>query len=157
MKVQQQININASADKVWKILGTDFGAVDEWAARMLDSQGDKALGPKGGRVVQTVEYGEATETLYQFDDKKRELAYTVEAAGIPPVLSDVTTGWRVEPQGDDQAAAEITFAGKLADPAMSDMLHGRLQEGLDKLLPELKYYAENDQPHPNKQAQLAAA
>ena len=156
MKVNQQITVNASADKVWQILGADFAKVDRWAARMLDSQGNTDLGPKGGRIVQTVEYGEATETLYRFDDEPRELAYTVEAAGIPPVLSDVTTGWRVEAQGAGQSVVHITFAGKLADPAMSDMLGGRLKEGLDKLLPELKYYVENDEPHPNKQAQLAA-
>ncbi|MEM7034535.1 MAG: SRPBCC family protein [Chloroflexota bacterium] len=156
MKVSRQISINTSADKVWQILGTNFNDVDQWATRMLSAEGKDDLGSQGGRVVNTIEYGEATETLYQFDDKKRELAYNVQAAGMPPMISDVTTAWRVEPQGNDQSLVEITFAGTLSDESMSDMLQQRLGEGLDMLLPDLKHYAEHDQPSPNKLAQLAA-
>ena len=151
MEVNRQITVNASADKVWKILGTDFNEVRVWASRMLDSHGSDELGPKGGRVVQTIEYGEAKETLTLFDEEQRELAYTVQAPNMPPVVQDVTTGWRVESKGPNQAVVHISFQAKLTNPAMSQMITQALGQGLDKLLPELKYYAENDQPHPNKQ------
>ena len=145
MEVTRQISINASADKLWKILGTDFDDISTWASRMLKSSGNTELGPKGGREVVTVEYGEATETLYQFDEAQRELAYTVQGPNLPPVIKDVTTGWRVESTGDNQALVHLTFGATLLNPEMGDMVKEQLGQGLDKLMPELKYYAENDQ------------
>ncbi len=151
MEVTRQISIGAPADKVWKILGTDFGEIQVWASRMLSSKGDTSLGSQGGRVVNTVEYGEATETLYLFDDAQRELAYTVQGPTLPPIIKDVTTGWKVEAASEGEAVVHLTFGATVLDPSMEDMVKDQLGQGLDKLLPELKYFAENDRPHPNKQ------
>ncbi len=155
MEVNRQISINASADKLWKILGADFGNVDVWASRMLESQASDGLSSLGGRIVTTVEYGEAQEILYEFDEAQRQLAYTVQAKGLPPIVKDVTTGWRVEPNGEDQSIVHIQFKANLTDESMSDMIHQQFGMGLEKLFAELKYFAENDQPHPYKQEQSA--
>ena len=153
MEVNQQITIKVSADKLWQILGNDFGEVQQWASRMLESRYDETLGSMGGRKVTTVEYGEANETLYVFDETRRELAYRVQGDNTPPMLSDITTGWRIEAQGDEQAVVHIQFKATLKDESMSDMIHQQFGMGLKKLFAELKYFAENDQPQPNKSGQ----
>ena len=155
MNISQQITVNASADKVWSIVGTDYANAKKWATRMLDSRSGDDLGSMGGRYVNTVEYGEATETLYQFDNEQRELAYTVNG-NLPPVITDVTTGWRVEANGKNQSTVTTTFGAKMLNPEMEGMISQRLLQGLVPLLEELKHYAENDQPHPRKQEQLTA-
>ena len=86
---------------------------------------------------------------------QRVLAYALQGAGIPPVLSDITTAWQVNPNGDNQSVVTTTFEAKLANPEMSDALSGRVMQGLEPLLEELKHYAETGQPHPRKQEQLA--
>ena len=156
MNVEQKTTINVSADALWKIIGTDFANVKDWAERMLDSRQGDDLGEMGGRYVTTVEYGEATETLYLFDEENRELAYSVEG-NLPPVIADVTTAWRVEPDGDERSIVINTFTAKMLQPEMEEMIHGRLMAGLVPLHEQLRHFAENGVPHPDKQAQLNSA
>ena len=49
MEVTQDIKIAARSDHVWSILDGHFGEIATWAARMLDSEADDALGELGGR------------------------------------------------------------------------------------------------------------
>lgn len=149
MKISRNVTVDTSAEKVWEIVGTNFSSVDTWAARMLTSAGDDALGELGGRQVETVEYGPTTETLYLFDNDSRQLGYTVAGDGMPPIVSDVTTEWHVEPNGDDQAVVTMLFTATLADPDMTDMLSGIWHQGAEPLLDELKHYAETGEPHLN--------
>ena len=155
MEANGRVSIHTSADKVWKILDTDFGKIDTWAVRMLQSRSDDSLGELGGRVVNTIEYGEAFETIIKRNDAERAIGYKVEAEGIPAVLEDVKTVWRVEDTGDDETVVHIAFVATLKDEAMGEMLSQQLASGINKLLDQLKYFAENDEPHPDKLAQLA--
>ena len=56
-----------------------------------------------------------------FDVVVRELnddpGYRVAADGMPPMLSDVTTEWRVDAAGGGSVVTQ-TFRGTLSDPAM---------------------------------------
>ena len=156
MNLNYEVTVNASADKVWKIIGADFNKADKWAVRMLKSTGSPDLGPIGGRLIQTVEYGEGKETLVLFDDEQRKLAYRVQAPGLPPVLQDIRIGWRVESKGDNQAVVHNTFEANLSNPEMHDMITQQSQQGTKMLFEELKHYAENGKPHPRKQEQLAS-
>ena len=155
MNITQQVSINTSADKVWDILGNDFPNITKWAVRMLASAGDKELGPIGGRQVTTVEYGNAAETLYKFDSERRELAYSLSGETLPPILSDITTTWRIEPNGENQSVVTNIFEAKLLNPEMEEMIKTQFMQGLTPLFEELKFYAENGQPHPRKIDQLA--
>ena len=155
MIVNNQITINQSADHVWNVIGGQFNDVSRWAVRMLSSKANENVDGLGGRIVNTVEYGEAFETLYQFDNEQRQLAYNLRADGIPPMLKDVTTAWQVEAQGENASVARVTFQAGLMMPEAEGMLSERVQVGLSPLLAQLKHYAETGEPHPDKQAQLA--
>lgn len=148
MEVTQHIAIDTPAERVWSILGGDFAEISTWAARMLDSRGDDGLGDMGGRQVTTVEYGPATEILYVLDDATRTVGYSVSARGMPPVLDDVTTEWRVVEDGDG-SVVHIHFTGVVSDTDMQPMVEQLLNDGMRPLLEELKFYAETGHPHAN--------
>ena len=155
MQVKQALEINVSADKLWTIVGTEFGEGEKWAVRLLKSRKSNELGSLGGRIINTIEYGPAKEILTHFDKDERELSFYIEADGLPPVIDEITQTWRVEAHGEQQSEIQFQANFKFADESMAEMLKQRMMEGLVPLLEQLKYFAEHDEPHPDKQAQLA--
>lgn len=151
MQAINSIAIDAPADRVWDVLADEFAHIDRWAARISESAAASGLGQLGGRNVVTVEYGPATEKLYRWDERDRVIGYSVEAAGMPPMLSDVTTEWKVDETGDGALVTQ-TFTATLSDPAMAEPLGARFAQGVEPLMAELKHYAETGRPHANKVA-----
>ena len=156
MEVTQDIDIAAPADQVWTILDGQFGSISAWAARMLDSRVDDALGELGGRQVVTVEYGPATETLYLRDSETRTLGYWVTGATLPPPISQVQTEWRVT-DVDGASRVQVRFLAVVTPPEMQPMLEETLRGGLTPLLDELRHFAETGEPHPNNSKKGVAA
>lgn len=154
MQVIQELNIDVSANKLWKIVGTDFAEGDKWAVRLLESHKNNDLGTLGGRVLNTIEYGPAQEVLTKFDDDVQELSFYIEAEGLPPVINEITQTWRVKALESNRSAMQFQADFKLADESKGEMLKQVMLSGLVPLLEQLKYFAENDKPHPDKQAQL---
>lgn len=150
MELTKQVTVNASADKVWKIVGTDFNDISEWASPVLESHANPNL-PKGekGRVCQVKGSGEIIENIYEYSDEQRELAFTLEGGKFPFFVKGIANIWHIEPKGDDQSVVSIGVDMQLM-PVFSQLLNGRLQKAIgkqaDAFLGELKYYAENDQP-----------
>ena len=150
MELTKQVTINASAEKVWKIVGDDFNDVSEWASPVLESHANPNLPPgEKGRVCQVKGAGEVVENVYEYDDEQRELAFTLEGGKFPFFMRRIENVWRVEPKGDNQSVAEIGVNITLM-PVFKQLLSGRLKTALSKqadgFLGELKYFAENDRP-----------
>lgn len=156
MEVTQDIEIAATSEHVWSILDDRFGEITIWAARMLDSQVDQSLGELGGRQVTTVEYGQATETLYRRDGERRSLGYWVTGPSLPPPISDVQTEWRVAELHSGGCRVGVRFLAVVSDPETQPMLEQLLSDGITPMLQELKHYAEIGEPHPNKMASTSA-
>lgn len=152
MEITQGIEIAATSDRVWSILDDQFGEIATWAARMLDSEVDDALGELGGRRVTTVEYGPAAETLYRRDGERRSLGYWVTGPSLPPPISDVQTEWRVADLDGEGCSVDIRFLAIVSNPEAQPMLEQMLRDGMTPLLQELKYYVETGDAHPNKSA-----
>ena len=157
MEVTQDIEIAAAAEKVWSILDEQFGSIDAWAARMLDSRSDDDLGELGGRQVVTVEYGPATETLYLRDASARALGYWVTGPSLPPPISQVQTEWRVAELDGATSLVQIRFVAVVDPPEMQPMLEDTLRAGLTPLLEQLRHYAETGEPHPSNAKKEVAA
>ena len=73
MKVNRQLTINASADKLWQILGDDYAKVGDWTTQVLSSAPNPDLPVGQGRVCETDGFGDAKETITHYDEKRREL------------------------------------------------------------------------------------
>ena len=62
MEIERQVTINASAKKVWDIVGTKFSDIAEWASFVQESHDNPDLEPGEGRVCQT-SFGPVSETI----------------------------------------------------------------------------------------------
>ncbi len=149
MEFERQVAVNASADKVWKIIGTDFNNISEWASPVLESHAIPSLPEGSGRVCNVKGAGKVTEALFEYDDKKHALAFTLEGEKNPFFFKRVENYWRVEPKGDNQSIAYFGVKIELL-PVFKQLLSGRLKSKLqvqaDQFVSELKYFAENDRP-----------
>jgi len=147
MNFERQVTINSSADKVWKIIGTDFNNISEWASPVLESHAIPNQSEGSGRVCNVNGAGKVTEELFEYDDKKQALAFTLDGEKNPFFFKRVENHWRVEPKGDNQSVAYFGVNIQLL-PVFKQLLSGRLKSKLqvraDQFVSELKYFAEND-------------
>jgi len=147
MEFERKATINASADKVWKIIGTDFNDISEWASPVLESHAIPNLPEGSGRVCNVEGAGKVIEALFEYDDKKQALAFTLDGEKNPFFFKRVENHWRVEPKGDNQSVAYFGVKIELL-PVFKQLLSGRLKSKLqvraDHFVGELKYFAEND-------------
>ncbi len=104
MEFSREITIDAPVEKVWKIIGTDFNEISEWASPVLDSHANPALADgEEGRICQAEGFGEIVETLYQYDDQGRALAFTLEADKNPFFMKKIES---VQPLNNDEETTE---------------------------------------------------
>ncbi len=149
MQVSQQTTVNVPADEVWKILGTDFNNISEWAGIVLESDGIPEMPSGSGRICNVKGVGKTLEKLTSFDDKQREFSFTFENSKIPFFVKKIENKWSVEPKGNAQSLVQVQADVSLM-PVFSQLLGGmmskQLRKGSESLLSELKYFAENDKP-----------
>lgn len=148
MNVERQVTINASADKVWDIVGTKFNDIAKWASFVYESHGNPDLEPGEGRVCET-QFGPVVENMKAFDATQRTLTHTILGQSTPPFMKDILNIWKIEPQGEGQSLITFGIEARVLPP-FKQLLSGRLKKRFGKqaegYINELKYFAENDLP-----------
>ena len=159
MKLSGQVTIEASADRVWEILGHQFATVGEWATAIDDSgPTDEPTDGLPGRVCQTGmrAFPAVTERIVNFDETNRTLTY--EATGLPALVGKARNTWWVSPVGQQRARAR--FDGVLETRGLAGLvialpLRLRMRHETRTVLDDLKHYAEHGTPSRSKQRRLA--
>jgi hypothetical protein len=159
LQLNDQITINASANKVWRILAHDFGNIGQWASAIPASQVNANLAvPEGaevgGRVCSTAVPGfrDVEESLTYYDEPSMRFAYQA-TEGRPWFLKHAENHWAVRSLGthtsvvETRAETDISIIPGLFFAPLFKFQMGRIGA---KTLEELKYYLEHDQPHPRK-------
>lgn len=160
MNVIQEVTVNASADTLWKILGEDYDKVGDWASGVPSSAPNPELPVGQGRVCATNGFGDAKETITEFDEKQRTLSYVAEIEKMPFFVKQVANSWRIETKGNKRSVVHMHMKGNLLPvfaQLMGPIMKRQMAKAADETLEELKYYAENGQIHPRKQKQLGNA
>ncbi|WP_122612166.1 SRPBCC family protein [Pseudomonas viridiflava] len=123
------IDIPASADQVWQLIG-GFNTLPDWLPLITHSELSE-----GGRVrtLQTADGGVVIERLQTFDNAARTYSYSIEQAPFP--ASDYLATIKVEAQGED---ARVTWSGRFNAVGVSDeevvaLFNGIYQGGLEAL------------------------
>ena len=123
------IDIPASADQVWQLIG-GFNTLPDWLPLITKSELSE-----GGRVrsLQTADGGVIIERLQTFDNAARTYSYTIEQAPFP--ASDYLATIKVEDQGQ---GARVKWSGRFNAVGVSDeevvaLFNGTYQGGLDAL------------------------
>ena len=149
MNITRQVTVNASADKVWKILGDDFNNISEWASFVVDSNAIPDQPEGSGRICNVKGTGEVVETIHKYDDDNRELAFELKGKKIPFFMQKIDNTWRVKPKGDTSSEIQVNVdltVMPVFKQLMSGMLNKQMSKTADGILSELKYFAENDRP-----------
>jgi carbon monoxide dehydrogenase subunit G len=123
------IDIPASADQVWQLIG-GFNTLPDWLPFIPNSELSD-----GGRVrtLQTADGGVVVERLQTFDNAAKTYSYSIEQAPFP--ATDYLATIKVEAQGQ---GARVTWSGRFNAKGVSDeevvaLFHGIYQGGLEAL------------------------
>ena len=102
LTVRTDIEIDATADAGWKLLGEGFGEWDTWSPGIdkVTMKGPLAQGVI--RVNETPSLGTVTQELVRFERAERALAYEVRE-GLPPFLRAMRNDWQIDPLGDGRS------------------------------------------------------
>jgi Polyketide cyclase / dehydrase and lipid transport len=162
VKVSSETIIDASADRVWEIVGHQFTRIGEWATAIPtsrpSSQTPSAAGaPAAGRVCETglpiVPLVE--ETIVAYDEGGRTLTYT--GAGLPHFVKEARNRWTVVAVDDRRARVRVEATIELRAVGLLLAVPFRLWSARvgAKTLDDLKHYVEVGRPSRAKQRQLA--
>ncbi len=135
MRIARSIELDATADQTWEIVGHQFAGIATWAGVVATS---RPLGPHvgdssyGGRVcrVDMPGRGELVEELTSCDDEARTLTYRA-VEGLPRFVQAAISTWTVEelPGGRSRftmaSEVQLGWVGRLATPFLL-LLLGRL-------------------------------
>lgn len=123
------IDIPASADQVWQLIG-GFNTLPDWLPFIPNSELSD-----GGRVrtLQTADGAVVIERLQAFDNEAKTYSYSIEQAPFP--ATDYLATIKVEAQGQ---GARVTWSGRFNAKGVSDeevvaLFSGIYQGGLEAL------------------------
>jgi len=156
MEFQIQQEVNAPADKVWKVLAHQFAEISDGAPRIKSSRviGKSEVpvefkvakdAPVPGRVTPNP-LGELTEVLTKYSEANK--TFTFEVAGPAPIFSHVANNTSVIEQGKDNCLVtfDIQMEPKGIFNLFSSILIRRLKTskfGPAGMIKDLKQYVEN--------------
>jgi hypothetical protein len=159
IQLNDQITINAPAQKVWRVLGHEFANIGQWVSAIPHSQAVIDIpAPDGaevaGRVCATAVPGFAAvrEQFTYYDEQAMRFAYQA-SDGRPFFIKRAENHWAVRALGPQTSVVESRaeldlslFPGVFLAPLLK-LLMGRVAAQFSE---ELKYYVEHDRPHPRK-------
>jgi len=151
--LKAEITIDAPPDQVWRIVASDFGDIAHWAtgiyASRMISGGDR-IGRGSARSCDTM-MGTIEETLIEFDDDQRRLAY--EGRGMPFFIRQAVNRWSVDAAGQTTSVLRI-HATLVLIPVIGTIIWAMSAPRMRRLrmhVPEeLKHLVETGEIHPRK-------
>ncbi|VAW43629.1 hypothetical protein MNBD_CHLOROFLEXI01-915 [hydrothermal vent metagenome] len=153
IEVKDQITVNAPATEVWRVLAHEFENIDRWSSGTTESGAvEQGSIPEGAKVCGRVCDGIREDFTY-YDEQAGRFGY--KGIDLPWYffINRIENNWSVNSLEPNKSVVEMRpeidinpFLGlflKLLMPLIKKNLGTRTLE-------ELKYYVENDQPHPRK-------
>lgn len=157
IKMKKQITINAPARKTWSVLAHEFENIEQWASVITESSNIPEIpAPEGAHVggrVCSGSFGDALEKFTYYDDQAMRFGY--QGIGkLPSFMKHAENNWSVRSLESNQSVVESRaeidiklFPGLILLP----IFEFQMWRIGNQLFEELKYYVEEDQPHPRKQ------
>lgn len=156
MKINKSIIINAPITKVWKILAEDFDKASEWMSAVPDSYHLSDNSGAEGRVCHLSDNPEGLRakeiiTLYDADNYRIKFDVNPEGAGIFPInKNQVDVSLKSLGVNKTKVSWISDVDLKTLGKVMSPLLKVGLNKSFADVLDDLKYFVENNTPHPRK-------
>lgn len=146
----KEVDLNVSAQKAWSILANQYDCVGDWATIIPESSPRKENGELVGRTCSST-YGDVQEMITNWDEKN--LTYSYEADGLPAMFKSGKNVWKIEPLGERKSKVKMTLRMEmkpLQGLLMGWMIKMKMGKDLEGFMQDLKYFAENGRPSPQK-------
>ena len=146
--IEVEIEINAPAEKVWKAMVKDYGAISNWSPYIYAANYENGSleGVEGAeRKCDLNENGSrwVHERIASIDDRKMEMRNIIlDGAKFPLDKENTQAYYRVKDNGNGTSTASylMEFRGKPA--IMTGMMKGSFKKSLENNLKGLKHYVE---------------
>ena len=154
MNFSKDITINTPADKVWDIIGHKFTDIDQWSRSIsrsvLNNDAPKVNNsPVGGRFC-TTSIGKISEEFTAYDEEK--MTFSFKGVITSKVFSNAISTSTVT--AIDENTSKVTLTPQVDLKILGLLMYPLIKMNLSKLINEvlidLKYFAENDKPSPEK-------
>ena len=162
MEFKKNLNINATADRVWDVVAHDFDRVGMWSSAVDSSRPniDAAVphgATVGGRICATPGFGDLRETFTEYSEENKQFTFVV--SGMPSFITLAQNTVQVRSTDPDGASVSlhIQMETNALGKVMGPMFAIKLKTTLNTFLDELKVYIENDEVSSKKRKQLAKA
>jgi len=156
MKFSKDITINVPAEKVWDILGHQFTDVGKWSRlvsqSVINNDAPKVNNsPVGGRLCET-SIGKISEEFTAYDEEG--MTFSFKGVITSKVFSNVISTNTVT--AIDENTSKVTVTPNIDLKVIGIIMYPLIKVNLGKLIKQglidLKYFAENDKPSPEKLA-----
>lgn len=154
MKIKIALTINKSIQEVWEVMGNQYGYAARWSSNF------KTSNPGGEAKFSGLEYslrdtttdrGKTIQELTAFDPEKYTLSYII-TKGAPEIAKMAGAEWSLIRESEQVTKLSMDFIMEPKTPinaAMETKLKMGLTASVKELAEELKFYMENEKPHPN--------
>lgn len=157
MQIKKQFTVNASADRLWEIMGGQFADVSHWASSIYASRGrNSGILPQGapcsGRVCETT-MGSFKEQILKYDEKRKMLSYDAKGEKMPFFVKKLENAWTFTPLIGGKCKVDMCMEVSLLpvfNLIMGPMMRMQMGGVVNQVVEELSYFAENGTPHPRK-------
>jgi len=113
MKFNFEIPVDAPAITAWRLVGEQFGQIDQWSENISESYLEGELGEGAVRVCKSDKafgpFKPATvkEKLLHYDASSMSFSY-LAISGIPGFMAHASNHWIVIPIGDDKCLIRLS-------------------------------------------------
>ena len=158
----REIEINVTADELWKLVGDGFADVYIWASTVDHSSGSGSADFEGAVCserscdLNASGFDKISEKLTKYDIETKNLAYEVNS-GMPSFITYASNDWQVVDLGNGKSKLIMNgnFQMKgLMGTMMKGMMKKKLTKTLDQVLVDAKVYAETGQVSEAKQKRV---
>lgn len=159
MEIKRTFTVDKPIERVWDVLGNDYGGACKWGTGLYHSEGkDAPTLPDAEfdkRYCET-NVGNITEKVLIFDPRHYRLQYAV-IDGFPGFVKSGINTWTLRELADDKTQVDVHFIavlGGLMGTIMKPMMRWQLSSTFDQVLEDFKVYVETGKPSAKKAKEL---
>lgn len=157
MQIKQQFTVNASAERLWEIMGLQFSDVSNWASNIYSSQAHNiGIVPLGascsGRVCET-SMGSFQEKILTYDEQRKVISYDAKGDKMPFFVKHLENNWTFTPIAGGKCKVDMRMEMSLLpvfNLLMGPMMRMQMGGVINNVIEELTHFAENGTPHTRK-------
>ena len=159
MEFKREIIINKPIEKVWDVLGNQFGDAYKWASGLNHSESFGA--PKieaahcNNRACE-LPSGKIKEVIRKFDPSNFTLEYEV-IEGFPFFVDTAINNWQLSQIDTHQTRVDMHLVVKtkgFVGAIMNPMMKLQLSKQIASIPNDLKHFVETGNPSPNKAKEI---